>query len=157
MYYRKSKSKSFFKIKPSKTMELIFNFQLFLVIKIFITIFFAVLFLQSGFNKVLDFKGNLAYVKSVLAKTYLNAVSPILFFLITILEIFAGIFCTIGAFLLVKNEQENFAIFGLELSTLSLLCLFLGQRVAKDYAGASTLVSYFLLVIFGLFSFTLKG
>ena len=137
-------------------MNLVFNFHLFLVMKFFITSFVAVLFLQSGFDKVFDFKGNLAYTKSVFAKTFLNSISPILFVIITILEVLSGIFCTLGVILFVKNGQENFAILGLEFAALSILSLFFGQRIAKDYAGAATLVGYFLLVIFGLFSFTLK-
>ena len=89
-------------------MNLVFNFHLFLVMKFFITAFVAVLFLQSGFNKVFDFKGNLAYTKSVFAKTFLNSISPILFVIITILEVLSGIFCTLGVILFVKNGQENF-------------------------------------------------
>jgi hypothetical protein len=36
------------------------------------------------------------------------------------------------------------------LSGAALLCLFLGQRIAKDYPGAAALVPYILVVIAGL-------
>jgi hypothetical protein len=32
--------------------------------------------------------------------------------------------------------------------------LFFGQRLAKDYAGAAVLASYFLLVLFGLYLYS---
>jgi len=42
------------------------------------------------------------------------------------------------------------AILGVELSALSLIFLLVGQRLAKDYAGAMTLAVYFIITIIGL-------
>jgi hypothetical protein len=36
------------------------------------------------------------------------------------------------------------------LSAISILVLFTGQRLAKDYAGAAVLVNYFLLTMFAI-------
>jgi hypothetical protein len=58
--------------------------------------------------------------------------------------------------MLLITGQEDFAIIGLELSALSVLSLFTGQRIAKDYGGAASLVGYFLLICFGLFLFSLQ-
>jgi hypothetical protein len=44
-----------------------------------------------------------------------------------------------------------FGFAGSLLSAITLLMLFFGQRVAKDYAGAATLVPYFILVVINLF------
>ena len=42
------------------------------------------------------------------------------------------------------------AIFSPALAGISLLSLFFGQRLAKDYAGAASLVPYFGIVLLGL-------
>jgi putative oxidoreductase len=138
-------------------MEEIFNFKLLFVIKMLITLFTAILFLQSGFNKIFDFKGNQSYIQSVFAKTFLNKTSSAMFFVITILECCSGLLCFFGVIIRLTTGFEAFAIWGLTLSAISILCLFFGQRIAKDYAGAASLVGYFLLIVFGLFLFSLKG
>jgi putative oxidoreductase len=135
----------------------IFDHTLLKIIQVLISLFAGVLFLQSGFDKVFDFKGNKGYIQSVFAKTFLNSFSGILFVIITILEVLAGLASFLGAIFYLIEGQKDFAILGLELSLLSILCLFTGQRIAKDYAGAASLVGYFLLIAFGLFTFTLVG
>lgn len=135
----------------------IFDHTLLKILQVFISLFSGVLFLQSGFDKVLDFKGNKAYIKSVFAKTFMNNFSGVLFITITILEVLAGIFAFFGGIFYLIEGQKDFAILGLELSLLSIFCLFTGQRIAKDYAGAAGLVGYFLLTAFGLYLFALKG
>jgi putative oxidoreductase len=137
-------------------MEEIFNYKLLMVIKTLITAFVAILFLQSGFDKVFNFKGNRGYIQGVFAKTFLNKTSTIMFVTITILEVFSGLMCLFGVIISLTQGFEAFAIWGLTLSAVSILSLFFGQRIAKDYAGAANLVCYFLLIIFGLFLFSLK-
>ena len=46
------------------------------------------------------------------------------------------------------------AILGVILSGLSLIFLLIGQRLAKDYAGAMTLAVYFIITIIGLILLT---
>jgi len=135
----------------------IFDHTLLKVIQVLISLFAGVLFLQSGFDKVFDFKGNKGYIQSVFANTFLSSVSGLLFIVITILEVLAGIAAFLGGIFYFIEGQKDFAILGLELSLLSILCLFTGQRIAKDYAGAASLVGYFLLMAFGLFTFALVG
>lgn len=135
----------------------IFDHTLLKVIQVLISLFAGVLFLQSGFDKVFDFKGNKGYIQSVFANTFLSSVSGLLFIVITILEVLAGIAAFLGGIFYFVEGQKDFAILGLELSLLSILCLFTGQRIAKDYAGAASLVGYFLLMAFGLFTFALVG
>ncbi len=130
---------------------------LLLILQVSISLFGGVLFLQSGFDKVFDFKGNKSYISSIFANTFLKPFASILFVVITILEVLAGLSAFGGGILLFLTGQKDFAVLGIELSLLSILCLFTGQRIAKDYAGSASLVSYFLLFAFGLFSFLLKG
>ena len=135
----------------------IFDYTLLNVIKVMLVLFVGVLFTQSGLDKVIDFKGNKNYIKSVFEKTFLDRVSPLLFMVITVLEVAAGLVCFFGVTMMLTSGQEDFAVLGLELSALCILSLFTGQRIAKDYAGAASLVGYFLLICFGLFLFSLQG
>jgi putative oxidoreductase len=135
----------------------IFDHTLLKIIQVIISLFAGVLFLQSGFDKIMDFKGNKGYIQSVFAKTLLHSFSGILFVIILILEVLAGVFAFFGGIFYFFEGQADFVILGLELSLISILCLFTGQRIAKDYAGAASLVSYFLLMAFGLFLFALVG
>jgi diacylglycerol kinase len=45
----------------------------------------------------------------------------------------------------------SIAFYGAVVSALSILALFFGQRMAKDYAGAAVLVPYFLLCLVAIY------
>jgi hypothetical protein len=63
----------------------------------------------------------------------------------------------IGVIFLIKDGSSTFALLGTMLASIALIMLFLGQRIAKDYAGAQSLVSYFILTVLTLilFGFTM--
>lgn len=107
----------------------------------------AICFLQSGIDKVVDFKGNLAWLTGHFSKTPLRSqVAPMLV-VVTILECAAGALCAVGVIQLALGNGTKAALYGAELSALNIVMLFFGQRIAKDYAGAATLVSYFILCV----------
>jgi hypothetical protein len=70
--------------------------------------------------------------------------------IILIMEILASVLMIIGVYQLYTSELKEMAILGVELSALSLIFLLVGQRLAKDYAGAMTLAVYFIITIIGL-------
>ena len=78
---------------------------------------------------------------------------PILLLTITIIELLSGILNLLGIVFLVYNGNTIFAISGTILASLALIMLFFGQRLAKDYVGAQSLVSYFILTLLTLFLF----
>jgi hypothetical protein len=39
---------------------------------------------------------------------------------------------------------------GVSLAGVALLCLLVGQRLAKDYAGAAVIAAYFVVALIGL-------
>lgn len=116
-----------------------------------ISAFQAVLFLQSGLDKVVDFRGNKAWLTEHFAGSPLKGTVPLLLPVITLTETAAGLFSAVGTGQLLLAGSGTWAFWGLLLAALSLLMLFFGQRLAKDYAGAATLVPYFLLAAFGLY------
>ncbi|MFT7589418.1 MAG: putative membrane protein YphA (DoxX/SURF4 family) [Limisphaerales bacterium] len=114
-------------------------------------VFNAILFLQSGLDKVFNYSGNLEYLKEHFSKSPLASLVSLLMPVITLLEVVAGLCCVIGTVQLFFSGDLMFAQLGLALSALSLILLFFGQRLANDYDGASTLVGYFMVALFGLF------
>ena len=115
--------------------------------QVLVTAMLAICFLQSGIDKVVDFKGNLAWLTGHFSKTPLRGqVAPMLV-VVTILECAAGALCAVGVVQLALGNGTKAALYGAELSALNIVMLFFGQRIAKDYAGAATLVSYFILCV----------
>jgi uncharacterized membrane protein YphA (DoxX/SURF4 family) len=119
--------------------------------EVLILLFLIVTFIQSGIDKLMDWKGNVSFIKDHFKNSPLKNNVPLLLGIILITEIFAGIFMSIGVFQLYTSEAKEIASLGIELSALSLIFLLIGQRLAKDYAGAMTLAVYFIISIFGIF------
>ena len=57
----------------------------------------------------------------------------------------------IGVYQLYTSEAKEIALLGIELSAITLIFLLIGQRLAKDYAGAMSLGVYFIITIIGTF------
>jgi len=113
--------------------------------------FLAILFLQSGIDKVVDRRGNLEWLKGHFAKSPLAGIVPALLTVITILEIAAGALSAIGCAAVILLHDSTLAFYGAVISAVAIIALFLGQRIAKDYAGAAVLVPYFLLTLVAIY------
>ena len=131
--------------------------SVFLIVQILSVSFLTILFLQSGIDKVVDKKGNLEWLSSHFSNSPFKNSVPLLLFTVTVVELLSGILNLIGIVYLIKDGSSTIAVFGTLLASLALIMLFLGQRIAKDYAGAQSLVSYFILTIVTLifFGFTM--
>ena len=121
-----------------------------IITQLLTTMFLAILFIQSGIDKVIDKEGNLSWLKSHFSNSPLKNSVPLLLLVVTVFELLAGFGNLIGAFYVLFMDNTTVAVFGTLLSSISLIMLFFGQRVAKDYAGAQSLVSYFILTIITL-------
>jgi hypothetical protein len=113
--------------------------------------FLAILFLQSGIDKVIDYRGNLEWLKGHFAKSPLGGVVPALLTAITILEVAAGALSAIGCIVLIVSRETTIAFYGAVISAVAILALFFGQRMAKDYVGGAVLVPYFLLALITIY------
>jgi hypothetical protein len=121
------------------------------LLQILVSAFIAILFLQSGIDKIVDRRGNLEWLKGHFAKSPLAKVVPLMVFAITILEIAAGGLSAVGCGLIVFSHNSTMAFYGAIVSAFSILALFFGQRMAKEYAGAAVLVPYFLLALVAIY------
>ena len=121
------------------------------ILQILVSAFLAILFLQSGIDKVVDRRGNREYLDQHFAKSPLAGTVGPMFALITILEVSAGALSGMGCVVLILTRDPTVAFLGAVVAGINLCALFLGQRVAKDYVGAAALVPYFLLAITGIY------
>ena len=117
------------------------------LMQIFASAFLAILFLQSGIDKIVDRGGNFEWLKGHFAKSPLAGIVPALLICVTILEIAAGTFSAVGCVFVILLRDSTVAFYGAAISAVAVLALFFGQRIAKDYAGAAVLVPYFLLIL----------
>ncbi len=69
------------------------------LMQIFVAAFLAILFLQSGIDKIVDRRGNLQWLKGHFAKSPLAGTVPALLTAITILEVAAGMLSAFGCVL----------------------------------------------------------
>ena len=117
---------------------------MFNVASILILAFLAVTFIQSGYDKVMDWKGNVAWLKEHFAKTRLKNQVPLALFHVLVLELISGVLCVVGGIQLLVNNGRTFGLYGGIFSCITLIMLLFGQRLAKDYDGARRIVIYFI-------------
>jgi len=119
--------------------------------QILVSAFLAILFLQSGIDKILDRRGNFEWLKGHFAKSPLAGIVPLLLISLTILEVAAGALSVVGCVLVIVLKDSTIALYGAILSAAAITALFFGQRIAKEYAGAAVLVPYFLLTLVAIY------
>lgn len=123
------------------------------LLQVLLTFFVAILFLQSGLDKIANYKGEQAFYQEHFKKTFLDNMVPLILPMITLFEVAAGVLCGIGTVTLLLSGNPNWGFMGMLIAAFSIIQLFFGQRMAKDYGGAAVLVPYFLLTIVGLWSY----
>jgi diacylglycerol kinase len=121
------------------------------IMQVLVAAFLAILFLQSGIDKVVDRRGNLEWLQGHFAKSPLAGFVPGMVTVITIMEIAAGALSAIGCMMIFVTRDTTLAFYGAVIAAVSIVALFFGQRMAKDYAGAATLVPYFLLALVAIY------
>jgi uncharacterized membrane protein YphA (DoxX/SURF4 family) len=121
------------------------------IASVLILIFLAVTFIQSGYDKVMDWKGNVEWLKAHFSKTFIRNQVPEALFVILALELASGILCSAGAIQLLVNREHTYGFYGALFSCISLILLLFGQRMAKDYDGAKTIAIYFIPAVMAVY------
>ena len=119
--------------------------------EILVLLFLIITFLQSAIDKITDWKGNVDFITGHFKNSPLKNMVPLLLLNVLIFEIGAGILMLIGVYFILAEGDGTVAKVGLEFTAITLLMLLIGQRLAKDYAGAMSLAVYFILTIFGIY------
>lgn len=114
-------------------------------------IFLVVTFLQSGIDKISDWKGNVLFITDHFKNSPLKNMVPLLLGILLVIEVLASFLMITGIYELSTSGLKEFAQLGVELSAISLIFMLIGQRLAKDYAGSMNLAIYFIINIIALY------
>ncbi len=114
---------------------------------LFSALLVSILFVQSGLDKVFDWKGNLEWLTGHFSKTFLHGMVSLMLGTITLMEIATGFLSAVAIIYFFVTGSTILIFYASILGTASIAALFFGQRVAKDYAGAAVLIPYFILLI----------
>jgi len=106
----------------------------------------AILFIQSGLDKVLDWKGNVEWLTGHFSKTFLAGMVPVMLAQITLIELAAGLMSAAGIVYFFLTGSSAVIFWAAAVGAAGIIALFFGQRIAKDYAGAAVLIPYFILL-----------
>lgn len=115
----------------------------------FIYLFLIITFWYSAFEKVIDFRGSVAYYKNYFNRIFISKwISPILI-LIIVAEIITTLLLCAGVYELWIVNQPIYGLYGIITGSSTLLCFLFGQRLVKDYEGARGIAIYFIICIVG--------
>ena len=113
--------------------------------------FLAITFLQSGYDKIADWNGNVSWLKGHFSQTFLKNQVPAALLTVLALEIVAGVLAIVGIAENIKSGATIIGDYACMVSCVTLLLLLFGQRVAKDYDGARTIVIYLIPALIGVY------
>jgi hypothetical protein len=112
--------------------------------------FLLVTFLTSAIDKITDWNGNIAYFNEHFNNTFLKGKSSLMLGFLTLLETIAAIGILVGIVQIYINGDLQTGFWAAIISAKTLLIMLLGQRIAKDYAGAMTIAVYFGITLYGI-------
>ena len=135
----------------------ILNIDSIKIVQILASLFFSIVFFQSGIDKIIDRKGNLEFFKDHFKDTLLYKIFSPALSILAFLEITTAGVCLFGSTYSLIYADTDFIFYGLLLTGFVLLMLLFGQRVAKDYIGAADITVYFIVCIITIMSFKIKG
>lgn len=121
------------------------------VASILILILFGITYLQSSYEKIFDWKASVAWLKTHFAKTKIEKYVEQSLILLVVLELITTVLCFVGAIQLCFNLGRQFGFYGAFFSCITLLVMLVGQRIAKDYDGAKTIVTYFIPAVMAVY------
>ena len=78
------------------------------ITEIILLAFLAITFLQSGLDKIFDWKGNVVWLKEHFSKTFMANMVPLNVAIVLILELIAGILSVLGIYQLIVNSNKTF-------------------------------------------------
>lgn len=131
-------------------MENFYNIGMSYVAQLLILFFLAITFIQSAIDKITEWNGNIVFLKDHFSKTIFKNIVPFLLGTILFFEIIIGILNIVGILMIYIYENTFIGFLSAIMAAKLLLALLIGQRVAKDYAGAMTISVYFIIAIIAI-------
>src|SRR5437879_12855017 len=88
------------------------------LLQILVSAFLAILFLQSGIDKIVDRRGYMEWLKGHFAKSPLGGFVLLLLAALTIIEVAAGVLSGIGFIALILAHNPEIEFYGVVLSSI---------------------------------------
>ena len=129
------------------------NYTIAEIVQILIGLFLGIGLLQSGTDKIVDWKGNMSFLTEHFAKNFMRSLVTPMLLVVTVLETVGGILCLGGVAMALLYQNFDLILMGMIVIAFNSVALFAGQRFSKDYAGAAVLVNYFILTIIGILTY----
>jgi len=118
---------------------------------LFALTFHAIVFTQSGIDKIINWSENLSFTKETLSEKFPKSLVVIALIAVLLLETIGGLSCLTGAvYAIYQPDCLLFAKTGLLGCGLALLLLLFGQRISQNYEDAKTIAIYFGVCIISL-------
>ncbi|HTG64893.1 MAG TPA: hypothetical protein VL859_00810 [Flavobacterium sp.] len=114
-------------------------------------VFFGITFLQSSYEKLFYWEDNVNWLKEHFAKTKLKNHVKLALANLVVMELISTVLCFVGCIELWVNNGRIFGYYGALFSAITLLMMLFGQRLAKDYDGARTIVIYFIPAVLAVY------
>jgi hypothetical protein len=121
------------------------------VASILILVFFGITYLQSSYEKLFYWKDNVDWLKEHFAKTRLKNHVKLALANLVVMELISTVLCFVGCIELMVSNGRLFGYYGALFSAITLLMMLFGQRLAKDYDGARTIVIYFIPAVMAVY------
>lgn len=121
------------------------------VASILILVFFGITYLQSSYEKLFYWKDNVNWLKEHFAQTRLKNKVPFSLISLVIMELISTVLCFVGCIELLISDGRKFGFYGAVFSAITLIMMLFGQRLAKDYDGARTIVIYFIPAVMAVY------
>ena len=99
----------------------------------FILLFFSIVFIQSGLDKLFDKKGNISFLIELLGKAFKRSLILLAFYVVTVLEILSGLLCFVGVIEILFKGTSKAGLIGMILGSTALLVLLFGQNFCVEY------------------------
>ena len=122
--------------------------------ELLILLFILLTFAFSAVEKMLDVKGQVVWLKEHMKGTFLVPIMPLLLGVLIVLDIVVSILSILAVYYLLQFQEKTMGLYSCILAAITLLLLLFGQRMAKDFQGAFTIVGYFMVVLFGVWLFS---
>lgn len=122
--------------------------------ELLILLFILLTFAFSAVEKMLDVKGQVVWLKEHMKGTFLVPIMPLLLGVLIVLDIVVSILSILAVYYLLQFQEKTMGLYSCILAAMILLLLLFGQRMAKDFQGAFTIVGYFMVVLFGVWLFS---
>ena len=116
-----------------------------------ILVFFGITFLQSSYEKLFYWNDNLNWLKEHFAETRVKNKVPFSLISLVIMELISTVLCFVGCIELLISDGRSFGFYGAVFSAITLIMMLFGQRLAKDYDGARTIVIYFIPAVMAVY------